>query len=141
MKTPAQTKIEITGKLKETFTNVEKKYFKSIRITTGDSYFVQATFWVPNTPTYSKLPKVVMTLNNSKDRIQILFPSALDLQEFTDVLCRFCASELQNINRAHVEATEDYQLFRNVLEKVTDAKAIAKAEKEFINQKTNQNEQ
>jgi hypothetical protein len=140
MNTPTKSEIIITGKMKSGFTSVEKKYFKSIKIPTGNNYYCQITAWVPNTPAYSKLPNVVLTLNNARDRIQILFPSALDLSEFADVLNRFVDSELKQINAAHTEATADYQIFRELLEANADLRAKKKAEAAYNKQKDQENE-
>lgn len=138
-KQATRTEIQITGTLKQSFKKVEKKYYKSIRIPTGDDFFIQTSIWVPYTPGYSKLPKVVLTLNNHREKIQILFPSALDLMEFCDVLNRFIQSELKTINQAHTESTRDYQLFRELLEHTAGARAKEKAEEDFINQKQSEN--
>ena len=141
MGAPKKTEIHITGQLKATYTKVEKKYYKSIRIPTGDNFFIQTTFWVPFTPGYSKLPKVVLSLSNHREKIQILFPSALDLMEFADILQSFAKSELKEINQAHIEATRDYQIFHEILEKTSGTIKKAEAEQKFQQAKAEEQEQ
>lgn len=128
MAAPKRTEIQITGQIKQTYNKVEKKYYKSIRIPTGDDFYIQSTLWVPFTPGYSKLPKVVITLNNHREKMQILFPTALDLMEFCDVLQSFVKSELMEINKQHTEAVKDYQMFHEILQKTTDLKHMKQAE-------------
>ena len=65
-KQATRTEIQITGTLKQSFKKVEKKYYKSIRIPTGDDFFIQTSIWVPYTPGYSKLPKVKRVLYRSE---------------------------------------------------------------------------
>lgn len=136
-----RTELRITGQLKSDFAKVEKKFLQSIRIPTGEDYYCQCTVWVPNTPGYSKAPKVVLTLNNYRDKIQVLFPSALDLMEFADVLQRFAASQIKEINNAHTEAVRDYTIFHELLLAGADKRAQARAAEEFLKLKTESNEQ
>jgi hypothetical protein len=129
--------IRITGTFSNRVEKVEKKIFQSIRIPTGDNYFIQTTVWVPNTPGYSKAPKVVLTLNSSRDKIQILFPGTFDLLEFTATLQRFCDSISKEVNAAHNEAVRDYAIFHELLSQQADKRAKTKAEEEFL--RSNQN--
>lgn len=128
-----RTEIKITGQVKTDFTKVEKKFMQSIRIPTGDNFYCQSTIWVPNTPGYSKAPKVVLTLNNHRDKLQLLFPSVLDLDEFCTTLQRFCDSIKKEANAAHNEAVKDYQIFHELLLFQADQRAKQKAAEEFAN--------
>ena len=131
-KAPQRQTIKIEGTVNTKYEKVEKKIMQSIRIPTGDNYFVQTTIWVPNTPGYSKAPKVVLTLNNSRDRIQILFPGAFDLIEFCNVLKSFADSIVKEVNTAHNEAVRDYVIFNELLQQSADLRAKARAEEEFL---------
>ena len=135
-----RAEIRISGQMTSNYTKVEKKYLRSIRIPTGEDYFVQVTNWIPNTPAYSKAPKICLTLNNYKDKIQILFPTALDLHEFTRVLYEFINEQLKEMNQAHAEAIQDYSDLHEMMLKYADEKALRKAENEFNNQKEQNNE-
>ena len=136
-----KTEIKITGQISTNYDKVEKKYMNSIRIPTGDGYYVQSTVWIPNTPGYSKSPKVVLTFSNSRDKIQILFPGAFDLLEFADVFQRYISSISKDVNAAHVEAVKDYTVFNELLAAQADKRAKEKAEQEFLKQtKNNTNE-
>lgn len=126
-----RTELKITGQVKNNFTKVDKKYMQSIRVPTGDEYYCQTTIWVPNTPGYSKAPKVVLTLNNHRDKMQLLFPSALDLSEFCSTLQRFCDSILKDVNASHNEAVKDYQIFHELLLYQADQKAKEAAAQKF----------
>lgn len=137
-KAPHRTDIRITGTVNSRVEKVEKKIFQSIRIPTGDNYFIQTTVWVPNTPGYSIAPKVVLTLNNSRDKIQILFPGTFDLLEFTETLHKFVDSISKEVNAAHNEAIRDYTIFHELLNEQADRRAKARAEEEF--NKRNQNQ-
>jgi hypothetical protein len=128
-----KTEIKITGQMKTSFTKVEKKFMQSVRIPTGDNYFMQVTTWVPNTPGYSKAPKVVLTLNNHREKIQILFPGALDLAEFTSVLNTFVEQQLKALHAAHTESMKDYQIFHELLLYQADQRAKEKAAAAFNN--------
>lgn len=130
-----KTEIRITGNMTSKFAKVEKKFLQSIKIPTGDDYFIQCTTWVPNTPAYSKAPKVVLTLNNFRDKIQILFPSALDLHEFAQVLFNFVDKQLHELNAAHSEAIKDYSDLHEILLMHSDKKAKETAAAEFNKQK------
>ena len=127
----ARTEIKITGQVKTDFTKVEKKFMQSIKNPTGDNFYCQCTIWVPSTPGYSKAPKVVLTLNNHRDKIQLLFPSAIDLSEFCSTLNRFCESQLKEVNNAHNEAVKDYQIFHELLLYQADQRAKEKAAQAF----------
>ena len=135
-----KTELRITGQMQSNFTKVEKKFMQSIRIPTGDDYFIQVTSWVPNTPGYSKAPKVVLTLNNHRDKIQILFPGALDLSEFTNVLNEFVKRQLKELHAAHNEALRDYNIFHELLLYQADQRAKEKAAEEFTKLKDKEDE-
>ena len=128
-----QTKqeIKITGYTTTRFNKVEKKYMRTLKIPTGDTYFVQCTVWVPNTPAYSKAPKICLTFNNYRDRLQILFPTALDLFEFTRVLFEWQSEQLKELNAAHTEAMKEYTELHELILKHSDEKARERAQKEF----------
>jgi len=135
-----RAEIKITGQMKTNYTKVEKKFMQTVRIPTGDDYFIQVTTWVPNTPGYSKAPKVVLTLNNYRDKIQILFPGALDLAEFTAILNRFVEEQLKALHAAHSESLKDYQMFHELLLYQADQRAKEKAAEEFNKISYNKNE-
>jgi hypothetical protein len=136
-----RAEIKITGQIKTNYTKVEKKFMQSVRIPTGDDYFIQVTTWVPNTPGYSKAPKVVLTLNNHRDKIQILFPGALDLAEFAAILNRFVDDQLKALHAAHSESLKDYQIFHELLLYQADQRTKEKAAEEFNKISYNKNDQ
>ena len=129
--------IKITGYTTTKYHKLEKKYMRTIKIPTDDTYFIQTTVWVPNTPAYAKAPKVCLTFNNYRDRLQILFPSALDLYEFARVLFEWSSENLKECNAAHTEALKEYHELHELLLKHSDEKAKEKAANEFNQQNKN----
>jgi len=130
-----KTEITVTGRMTTRYTKMEKKYMRSVRIPTGGDYFCQVTTWVPDTPAYNKAPLICLTFNNMRDKIQLLFPSALDLHEFANVFQKFVDTQLKEINTAHMEAIKDYTQLHDILLQHADQKAKEESQKEFNNQK------
>ncbi len=113
---------------------------RSVRIPTSSEFFCQVTTWVPDTPAYNKAPLICLTFNNFKDKIQLLFPSALDMHEFANVFQKFINDQLKDINQAHTEAVKDFTKLHEVLMQYTDERAVNEAQEEFNNQKNEENE-
>lgn len=135
-----KTEITVTGRMTTRYTKMNKKYMRSVRIPTSPEYFCQVTTWVPDTPAYNKAPLICLTFNNFKDKIQLLFPSALDLHEFANVFQRFVNEQLKDINQAHTEAVKDFTKLHEVLMQYTDEKAVESAQQQFNNEKTERDE-
>ena len=137
MKNTTKTEFKITGYQHTRVHKLEKKYMTSIRIPTGPEYFAQVTTWIPNTPEYKKPPMICLTVNNYRDKIQILFSTALDLHEFARVLNEFVDSNLKELNNAHTEAMSEFANFHQILMQHSDKKTIDKANNEH--NETNEN--
>lgn len=135
-----KTEITVTGRMTTRYTKMEKKYMRSVRIPTSPEYFCQVTTWVPDTPAYSKAPLICLTFSNQRDKIQLLFPSALDLHEFANIFQRFIDSQLKDINQAHMEALKDYTKLHDLLLKHADDQAKQESQKEFNNEKNDDHE-
>jgi hypothetical protein len=135
-----KTEIKISGHMTTKYAKLQKKYLQSIKIPTGNDFFTQTTVWVPDTPQFNKAPLICLTFNNFKDKVQILFPSALDLHVFAETFFKFIDSQLHDLNKAHMESLADFHSFQELILKHADEKAKQAGENEFIDQKLKQDE-
>lgn len=135
-----KTEIRVTGHMKTSYSKLSKKYMNTIKIPTGADYFCQVTTWVPDTPGYNKAPMVCLTFNNFKDKIQILFPSALDLHVFAETFFKWIDGQLHDINKGHTDALNDFHTFQQMILNHADERARKAGENEFIEKKTQDDE-
>lgn len=135
-----KTEVKITGHVTTRYTKLNKKYMQSIKVPTGADFFCQVTTWVPDTPAYNKAPLICLTFNNFKDKIQLLFPTALDLHVFAETFFKFVDTQIIDLNKAHSEALADFHSLHELLLKHADERAKKAATEDFNEQKNKEDE-